>query len=133
PGGAGRVGVAVATPGGPVYLTVPRERLSARADSDSFEAPRQAPSSAHPDPALMDRLADWLLAAERPLLIASSLGRRGEDVEQLGRIAGRFAVPVVVHTPRFLCLPTDHPLHHGFDPHPLLADSDLIVVFEAAW
>jgi len=125
------VEVAMASPRGPVYLTLPREPLSAAADSDSFEAPRQAPSSAHPDPALIDRLADWLLAAERPLLIASSLGRRGEDVEELGRIAERFAVPVVVHTPRFLCLPTDHPLHHGFDPHPLLADSDLIVVVEA--
>jgi acetolactate synthase I/II/III large subunit len=125
------VEVAMASPRGPVYLTLPREPLSAATDSDSFEAPRQVPSSAHPDPALIDRLADWLLAAERPLLIASSLGRHGEDVEELGRIAERFAVPVVAHTPRFLCLPTDHPLHHGFDPHPLLADSDLIVVVEA--
>jgi acetolactate synthase-1/2/3 large subunit len=123
--------VAMASPRGPVYLTLPREPLSAAGDSDSLEAPRQPPSSPHPDPAHIDRLADWLLAAERPLLIASSLGRRGEDVDELGRIAERFAVPVVVHTPRFLCLPTDHPLHHGFDPHPLLADSDLIVVVEA--
>jgi acetolactate synthase I/II/III large subunit len=123
--------VAMASPRGPVYLTLPREPLSAAGDSDSLEAPRQPPSSPHPDPAHIGRLADWLLAAERPLLIASSLGRRGEDVDELGRIAERFAVPVVVHTPRFLCLPTDHPLHHGFDPHPLLADSDLIVVVEA--
>jgi acetolactate synthase I/II/III large subunit len=123
--------VAMASPRGPVYLTLPREPLSAAGDGDSLEVPRQPPSSPHPDPALIDRLADWLLAAERPLLIVSSLGRRGEDVQQLGRIAERFAVPVVVHTPRFLCLPTDHPLHHGFDPHPLLADSDLIVVVEA--
>jgi len=123
--------VAMAPPRGPVYLTLPREPLSAAADSDELEAPRPPPSSAHPDPALIERLANWLLAAERPLLIASSLGRSGEDVEQLGHIAERFAVPVVVPSPRLLCLPTDHPLHHGFDPHPLLPDSDLVVVIEA--
>jgi acetolactate synthase I/II/III large subunit len=123
--------VAMASPRGPVYLTLPREPLSAASASDGLEAPRQPPSSAHPDPALIDRLADWLAAAERPLLIASSLGRSGEDAEQLARLAERFGLPVVVHSPRFLCLPTDHPLHHGFDPHPLLPDSDLIVVIEA--
>jgi acetolactate synthase-1/2/3 large subunit len=123
--------VAMASPRGPVYLTLPREPLSAAAEGDSLEAPRPPPPSAHPDPALIDRLADWLLAAERPLLIASSLGQSGEGVDALGRLAERFALPVVVHTPRFLCLPTDHPLHHGFDPHPLLPDSDLVVVIEA--
>jgi acetolactate synthase-1/2/3 large subunit len=67
--------VALAEPRGPVYLSLPREPLSAAAEADSREAPRQPPSSAHPDPTLIDRLADWLLAARRPLLIASSLGR----------------------------------------------------------
>jgi acetolactate synthase I/II/III large subunit len=123
--------VAMASPRGPVYLTLPREPLSAAADGVPAEPPRPPPAGAHPDPALIDRLADWLLAAKRPLLIASSLGRSGEDARELGRLAERFAVPIVVHTPRFLCLPTDHPLHHGFDPHPLLPDSDLIVVVEA--
>jgi acetolactate synthase-1/2/3 large subunit len=123
--------VALAEPRGPVYLTLPREPLSAAAAADSSEAPRQPPSSAHPDPTLIDRLADWLLAARRPLLIASSLGRTRAEVEHLSEIADRFAVPVVAHTPRFLCLPTDHVLHHGFDPHPLLEDADLIIVVEA--
>jgi acetolactate synthase-1/2/3 large subunit len=123
--------VAMAEPRGPVYLTLPREPLSAATQADSSAAPRRPPSIAHPDPTLIDRLADWLLAAQTPLLIASSLGRTREEVEHLSEIAERFAVPVVAHTPRFLCLPTDHALHHGFDPHPLLDDSDLIVVVEA--
>jgi acetolactate synthase I/II/III large subunit len=123
--------VAMAEPRGPVYLTLPREPLSAATPADSGAAPRQPPSIAHPDPALIGRLADWLLAAQAPLLIASSLGRTRAEVERLSEIAERFAVPVVAHTPRFLCLPTDHAWHHGFDPHPLLDDSDLIVVVEA--
>jgi acetolactate synthase I/II/III large subunit len=123
--------VAMAEPRGPVYLTLPREPLSAATEADDSAAPRQPPSAAHPDPGLIERLADWLLAAQRPLLIASSLGRTREEVAHLSEIAEHFAIPVVAHTPRFLCLATDHALHHGFDPHPLLDDSDLIVVVEA--
>jgi len=123
--------VAMAEPRGPVYLSLPREPLSADAAEPSSEAPRVAPSAAHPDPDLIGRLADWLLAAERPLVIASSVGRTPAEAGALSRVAECFALPVVAHTPRFLCLPTDHPLHHGFDPHPLLEDADLIVVVEA--
>jgi thiamine pyrophosphate-dependent acetolactate synthase large subunit-like protein len=65
------------------------------------------------------------------LVIASSIGRAVEETMTLARIAERVGLPVVAHTPRYLCLPTDHPLHHGFDPHPFLADADLILVVEA--
>jgi len=125
------VEAAMAAPRGPVYLTLPREPLSAPAGTDAAAEPRSVPSSPHPDPALIARLADWLIEAERPLLIASSVGRIVEEADALARIAERFALPVVAHTPRFLCLPTDHPLHSGFDPHPLLDDADLILVLEA--
>jgi acetolactate synthase-1/2/3 large subunit len=125
------VEAATASPTGPVYLTLPREPVSAPAGTDEAAEPRSAPSPAHPDPALIAQLADWLIEAERPLLIASSVGRVREEAEVLGQIAERFALPVVAHTPRFLCLPTDHALHHGFDPHPLLEDADLILVIEA--
>src|SRR5262247_495084 len=47
--------VAMAPPRGPVYLTLPRAPLSAASASDGLEAPRQPPSSAHPDPILIDR------------------------------------------------------------------------------
>ena len=123
--------VAMAAPRGPVYLTLPREPLSAASETERSEPPRQFPQLAHPDPVLIERLADWLLAAERPLIIASSLGRNAQDAQHLARLAEGFALPVVAHSPRFLCLPSDHPLHHGFDPHPFLSDSDLIVVVEA--
>jgi len=124
------VEVAAASPSGPVYLTLPREPLSAPVGQDEPTEPRAVPSAPHPDPTAIDRLADWAMGAERPLLIASSVGRVLEEAEILGRIAERFALPVVAHTPRFLCLATDHPLHCGFDPGPLLDDADLIVVIE---
>jgi acetolactate synthase-1/2/3 large subunit len=125
------VEAATSIPCGPVYLTLPREPLSAAAPSRQRTEPRAVPAAAHPDPASIERLADWLIAAERPLLIASSLGRTGGDAELLGRIAERFALPVVAHSPRFLCVPTDHPMHHGFDPSPFLDDADVIAVIES--
>jgi len=125
------VEMAMAEPRGPVYLTLPREPLSAPAPQANPVEPRSIPSCAFPDPALIARLAEWLIEAERPLVIASSIGRADEETMTLARIAERLALPVVAHTPRYLCLPTDHPLHHGFDPHPFLADADLILVVEA--
>ena len=124
------VEAATASPSGPVYLMLPREPLSAPVETPQQPEPRAVPSVPHPDPALIDRLADWLIAAERPLLIASNVGRAPADAEALGRIADRFALPVVAHSPRFLCLDTDHPMHHGFDPGPFLDDADVIVVIE---
>src|SRR5215475_5214478 len=125
------VETAMAEPRGPVYLTLPREPLSAPACPDKPVEPRTIPSRAFPDPALIARLTDWLIEAERPLVIASSIGRTVEETMALARIAECLALPLVAHTPRYLCLPTDHPLHHGFDPHAFLSLADLILVVEA--
>jgi acetolactate synthase I/II/III large subunit len=68
---------AMAEPRGPVYLTLPREPLSAPAPQNTDVEPRAVASSAHPDPALIAQLADWLIAAESP-----------GDCFQLGSIVG---------------------------------------------
>jgi acetolactate synthase-1/2/3 large subunit len=124
------VEAATAAPTGPVYLTLPREPLAAPVGMPQRAEPRAVPCAVHPDPALIERLADWLIGAERPLLIVSCVGRTPEDSEALARLADRFALPVVAHNPRFLCLATDHAMHHGFDPGPFLDDADLIVAVE---
>ncbi len=126
------VEAATASPTGPVYLALPREPLSAAVGGEPHAAePRAAPSTPYPDPAVIARLAEWIAEAKRPLVIASNLGRVPEDAVTLGRIAERFQLPVVAQTPRFLCLPTDHPMHAGFDSGPFLADADLILVIES--
>jgi acetolactate synthase-1/2/3 large subunit len=124
------VEAAMAPPRGPVYLTLPREPLSAPAAIDKATEPRAVASPAYPDPAMIDRLADWLTDAERPLLIASSVGRVPDEAETLARLAERFGLPVVAHSPRYLCMASDHPMHHGFDPGPFLDDADTIVALE---
>src|SRR5689334_18761383 len=83
---------AMAEPRGPVYLTLPREPLSAPVPQNTDADPRAVASSAHPDPTLIAQLADWLIAAKRPLVIASSLGRLPEEANALADIVCKAAL-----------------------------------------
>src|SRR5262249_34339861 len=86
------VEAAMTPPRGPVYLTRRREPLAASPQAEGGSVPRALAAPAHPDPEAIARLAGWLLEAERPLLIASSLGRLPQEAEIIGRLAERFAL-----------------------------------------
>jgi acetolactate synthase I/II/III large subunit len=120
---------AMTSPRGPVYLVLPREPLSATVADAPAVAPRALPAAPHPDPAALATLADWLVAAERPLIVTGSTGAAA--VAPLGRLAERCAVPVVTHNPRTIGVPSSHAMHFGTDPGPLLAQADLVIVIEA--
>jgi len=123
--------LAQSDPKGPVYLVLPREVLAARADAPVSKQRTLAPASAaHPDPAALAQVAELLAAAKRPLLVTADAGRTAAAWDALGAFAGRHAVPVVQYRPRFASLSTDHPMHCGYDPAPLLADADLVLVLE---
>jgi len=124
------VEVAMAYPRGPVYLVLPREPLAAPlAEPPGPIKPRPQASAAHPDPKAIATLAEWISAAERPLIIAATLA--AEAVPVLGHLAERCAIPVITHNPRSVCLPSSHPMHFGFEPGTLLADADLVIVIES--
>jgi acetolactate synthase I/II/III large subunit len=122
--------VAMTSPRGPVYLVLPREPLSA-AVAEPQIVPRPAPATPHPDPAAIDRLAEWIVAAKSPLIIAAASGTDARAVAALARLAERAAIPVVCHNARNVCLPSSHPMHAGFDSGPLVGDADLIIVIES--
>ena len=122
--------VAMTTPRGPVYLVLPREPLSAAVDEVAI-VPRPVPASAHPDPAAIAQLAEWIAKAERPLVITAGPGTDNSAVAALATVAERAAIPVVCHNPRSLPLPSSHPMHAGFDSGPLVGDADLIIVIES--
>jgi acetolactate synthase-1/2/3 large subunit len=124
------VEVSMARPRGPVYLVLPREPLSASLPEPIAPLkPRPMAAAAHPDPHAIVTLAEWIAAAERPLIITSTIEETA--VEPLTHLAERCAIPVVVHNPRSVCLPTTHPMHFGSEPGALLADADLVIVLEA--
>jgi len=123
------VEVAMAHPRGPVYLMLPREPLSAAMPEPIGPAkPRPQAAETHPDPAALATLAEWIAAAERPLIVTAALPPNA--VPALAALAERCAIPVVTHNPRSVCLPSSHAMHFGFEPGALLTDADLVMVLE---
>jgi acetolactate synthase-1/2/3 large subunit len=123
--------VTMTSPRGPVYLSLPREPLSnPLPDSFELEKPRSIPSRPHADPQTIATVAAWIADAKKPLIITTASGAEAMGV--LGRIAERYAIPVVTHRQLMVCLPSSHPMHVGYDPSPdLLSEADLVIAVEA--
>jgi acetolactate synthase-1/2/3 large subunit len=124
------VEVAMAHPRGPIYLVLPREPLSAPLSEPIGPAKvRPQAAQAFPDAHAVATLAEWIVTAERPLIVTATLPEQAVPV--LSHLAERCAVPVVTHNARSVCLPSSHPMHFGGEPGTLLADADLVIVLEA--
>ncbi len=123
--------LAMSEPRGPVYMTLPREVLAAAAPANGaavrLSAATRAPA---PAAAAIAEAAAQLARAERPLIITSSLGRDTAAVAALAALADAWAFPVVSHIAKSLCLPSDHPMHLGYDPTALLKEADAVLVLE---
>lgn len=120
---------AMTHPRGPVYTSLPREALAAPSSARPAR-PRAVPAAAHPDPAAVRQLADWIAAAQNPLIITAGAGRDAGAVHALAKLAERCAIPVTQMAPRYLCLPASHPMHLGYWPTPLLGTADLVIVLD---
>ena len=125
--------VAMTSPQGPVYLSLPREALG-----ETLEGPmtpprpaRARPAVPHPAPADIETLADWIAAAKCPLVITSAVGRRPEDAAAFSALADRFALPVVTHNGRYFAMSSAHKMFQGSLPGVLLKEADLILVLES--
>jgi acetolactate synthase-1/2/3 large subunit len=92
---------------------------------------RAVAAPAHPAPEAIARAAEWIAAAERPLIIAARSGATAGGVEALARLAERYALPVVQQNPRYVCLPYSHPMHAGFLPKVPLAEADVVLVLDS--
>jgi len=113
-----------------VYLSLPREPLAAPLSEPLGPVkPRSVPADPYPDPARIATLAEWIAAAEKPLIITTASG--AEALAPLGRIAEKYALPVVTQRQRVVCLPTSHPMHMGYDPQGLIQEADLVIVLDA--
>ncbi len=123
--------MAVSSPQGPVYLSLPREVLgepaSAPESNRGQRARPRAPEAANRD---IEQLADWIAAAEHPLIITGMLGRDPEDAVVLGRLAERYALAVVPFNTRYFAMSANHKMFQGSAPAELLKQADLILVFE---
>lgn len=122
--------ISMAEPRGPVYLTLPREVLAHPHPSYQTGGayPRVAP--AHPDPLAVRTLAQRLLDADSPVIVTSNAGADPESVELLATLATRFGIGVLENKPRYVCFPTDHPMHVGFELSRVFAKADAMLFLE---
>ena len=125
--------IAATEPRGPVYLSLPREVIAAPCSDGAEQAAlsRLRPAApAAPDASAIDEAADVLARAARPLIVTSNAGRDPSAFSALARFTERFAIPVVQHRPRYLSLPSSHPMNFGYVPGRLVPDADAILVIE---
>jgi acetolactate synthase I/II/III large subunit len=124
--------IAMSEPRGPVYLTLPREVLSAPDVKPRRDTVRPLGTMA-PEPAraAIEQAASLIAKAEFPLIVTSSSGRVPAAVGALAALAEQFALPVVQAEPRDLNLPTDHPMHLGYDVGAFLAKADVVIVIDS--
>ncbi|MCZ6873346.1 MAG: thiamine pyrophosphate-requiring protein, partial [bacterium] len=125
--------IAMAEPRGPVYLTLPREVLGETQEQFCMTSPsrRDLGGRLYPDPQSIEAAANLLAAADNPLIITGTSGRNPQTVGHLVALAERFAIPVVEFSRRYLCFPTNHPLHLGYAPDPLLETADVILALDS--
>ena len=124
--------VAASEPAGPVYLTLPRELLMTEMESLHLPpAARHAkPIAPAPDPDAVAALAQWLVDAERPLIIAGTPGRYPEAVAPLTELAETIAAPVAGALHTRLNLPTRHFLNAVSCGAPSVSEADVILVLD---
>jgi acetolactate synthase-1/2/3 large subunit len=125
--------IAATEPRGPVYLSLPREVIAAPASEPEHPSPsRLHPAAAPaPDATAVAAAARLLAKADRPLIVTANAGRDAAAFAALTRFVEHFAIPVVQHRPRYLSLPSSHPMNMGFDPARLVPTADVILVLEA--
>jgi acetolactate synthase-1/2/3 large subunit len=125
--------LAMASPKGPVYLTLPREVLgeTVSAPAESDRAHRARPRAPVPSSADIEQLAAWIAAARAPVVITGLLGQDPRDAVALSRLAEQWALPVIPYNTRYFAISANHPMFQGSMPGPLLDGADLVIVIES--
>ena len=125
--------IAASEPRGPVYLSLPREVLAERATARLRLAARLRH---RPRPGTRRRQRwrggpELLAAAKRPLIITCNAGREpGAFAALLGISPSVLRFPSSQHKPRYLSLPSSHPMHLGYDPTRIVGEADVILALE---
>ena len=119
--------IAMSEPRGPVYMTLPREWLAEAMESTQVFAPDAlAPASkTQADQASLEKIADWLIASDSPLIVTKYLGRNPEAVQSLIELSELLAIPVVQQM-TYVNFPTDHPLHLGTQVTKYVRNADML-------
>ena len=128
--------LAQSDPGGPAYLMAAREVLEEevpRVEVDPANWPVLEPCALAA--AGVETIAAELMAARRPLIATSYLGRRKQAVDELVRLADRLGIGVLDSAPGYTNFPASHSMYQGSQTNepvqnPVLADADVILIVD---
>ena len=124
--------IADTTPKGPVYLSLPREVLAGTRPISEIDAPiRQHPVHPGIDREAIERAADWIAAAEAPLVIAQRGAGDAKSFRAFSDWVERWGIAVASWWATHLAIATDHPCHVGADPGDALAEADVVLVLDS--
>ena len=131
--------MAESDPQGPVFMTLPREVLAeqwAPEQIRSFPAEQWGPARARGvEPAVVEAIADKLLAADNPLLVTSYAGRNKQIPALLDELGQLIGIGVIESYPQVLSISKQSPVFLGniSDSHIKDVDVGLIVDTDMPW
>jgi len=124
--------MALGTPQGPVYLTLPREVLAQKMDSITIHPNRKSQAEAlQPSAASIKRTAEILRGATNPLIITGRLGSDPTALSAMVSFAEALVAPVVTPASPFVSMPNTHDFYLGVSSAPYIKDADVVVVVES--
>ncbi len=126
--------IAVTEPQGPVYLCFDAE-LQEMPVSEKLPVPDAAryapPSAVQADARALDEAAKLLRDADRPVIIAESVGRNATAVDTLVRLAELLSAPVIdLYGHGRFNFPSTHPLDLTGAEKDLLASADVVLALD---
>jgi acetolactate synthase I/II/III large subunit len=123
------------TPKGPVYLNVPLEVMLQ--EWTPPENPRRIPAApdTRPKDADVEKIAELIINARNPVILADTAGRDPAAFAALIELAELFGIPVGSSGAAFANFPKDHALFLGSAIGPFLKDADLVLLVgcKAPW
>ena len=125
-------GVMMTQPQGPIYMVYDAWMQEQKLEHEVKLPPENAvkvPARMGPDPAALEKAADMIAAAERPVIIAEYTGRDHEAFDMLVELAETGGIPVHDINAR-LNFPSRHPLNASLTKEHF-RDADLIVCLDA--
>ncbi len=129
--------IATSDPKGPVYLMAAREVFEEEIPAIEVNQKQWQQIAALPLPDEgLDELMESLLAAKRPLVVTSYLGRSVAAVNELVRLCERVGIGVHESCPNYMNFPSDHGCYLGQQGNEkmqnvALAEADLVLVLDS--
>ena len=124
--------MALGSPQGPVYLTLPREVLAQKMDSITIHPFRKNREEAlRPSDETIKRTAEILRGAVNPLIITGRAGSDPSAMPAMVSFAEALVAPVVTPASPFVSFPNTHDFHLGVSSAPYIKEADMIVVVES--